>query len=767
MSLTKADWQFTHSVENSGLSTTVPFPAYPPVTDKPVTYESFQDLLGVLNSYRWTIATVAGGVFLTVLLVCLLITPKFSSKALIEVNREAAIQNAGGPGSSPITNQVDDVQTEVATDTNILQNSTLALAVINKLDLINHSPFTEAVASDEKGRSLDQSPKSRDKLVKVFEKSLKVESLPETRLIQITFRSPDPSVASNVVNTLSDLFVDDSLKRRIDSDSGVSYWIGKELDSLRKQVEVSEQALADYEHKTGLAGIDIANDQNGNGMAMQAHNTVLDRLTALNQELTTAEASRISREAVYKLIHTQDPEVVLGLGGMTISSGGTVSGQGGGLDLLRSLRTQQIPLKTEYADLATKYGSKNPRLIEVGNQVHTLDAEIKSELQRISKRAENEYLYSRDNEKAILAQLKTQQTAADKLTDDSVQLQVYAQEAFSNRKLYETLLSQLHQANLAAGIRATHLSVVERGRITGLPVTPNYLIALPLAGLGGLLLGIVTAFIRRSLHREAFVCDELEQAAQLPVVAHVPLFENGKNAISVSPGSSLLVEAPESPFSEAFRSLRTALVFSAPQHGGKALLVTSPVSCDGKSTISYNLAVAFAQDNARVLLIDGDMRNAELHRLFGVSNEQGLSHALVSQAKTLQGLTFKHGKFENLHLLPGGAKPMLPIELFSTTAFDRLLAEARSSYDWILIDSPPFLPFADAAVLSSKVDAILPVLRSGVTSKQMLMTATGMLRRMRAPVVGLVLNGVNSRSMAPYYSYSYGKNQEKLQYAEL
>jgi capsular exopolysaccharide synthesis family protein len=766
MSLTKSDWQFEQGSENSRLSAAAPFSAYPSAAEKPVVYESLQDLLAVLSSYRWTIVAVASGVFLAVLLVCLIITPRYASKALIEVNRDAA-ENAGAPGSSQITTQVDDVQTEVATDTSILQNSTLALAVIQKLDLVNHSPFKEAVASGDRGRSLNDAPKSRDKLAKLFEKSLKVESLPDTRLIQITFRNQDPTVASNVVNTLSDLFIDDSLRRRIDSTSGVSYWISKELDGLRKQVEASEQALANYEHKTGLAGIDMANDQSGNGLAMQAHNSVLDRLTALNQELTTAEASRISSEAVYRLIQTQDPEVVLGLGGMSISSGGTVFGQGGGLDLLRSLRAQQIPLKTEYADLATKYGAKNPRLIELHNQVDTLETEIKSELQRISKRAENDYLYARNNEQAILTQLKAQQAVADKLTDDSVQLQVYAQDAFSNRKLYETLLSQLHQANLAAGIRATHLSVVERGRVTGVPVMPNYMIALPLAALGGLLLGITSAFIRRSLDHSISVPDEVEEAVQLPVVAHVPLFENSKSASIVSPGSSLLVDAPESPFSEAFRSLRTALVFSAPQRLGKALLITSPVSCDGKSTIAYNLAVAFAQDNGRVLLIDGDMRNAELHRLFGVSNERGLSQALASQAKTLQGLTFQHGKFENLHLLPGGSKPLLPIELFSTTAFDRLLVEARSSYDWILIDSPPFLPFADAAVLSSKVDAILPVLRSGVTSKQMLMTTTGVLRRMRAPVVGLVLNGVKDRLMAPYYSYPYGKKQEKLQYAEV
>jgi succinoglycan biosynthesis transport protein ExoP len=732
---------------------------------RPVQYESLQDLLRVLKAYHLTIISVAATVFFVVLLVCLIMTPQYTSTATIEVNREASVAPNGGTAAGIASTQVDDVQTEVATDARILQRPELALQVIHELDLAKYRPFIKEIPADERGLPLDRAPITRERFIRAFEKSLKVELVPDTRLIQVTFRNPDPAIAANVANTISELFISDSVNRRVDSTSEVSFWISKQLATLKKQVGDSEQALADFEHKTGLAGIDMPSDQTGNSLAMQGHNSVLDRLTSLNQELTTAEASRISSGAVYRLIQTQDPEVVLGLGSMGISSGGTVLGQGGGLDLLRNLRAMEIPLKTEYADLATKYGAKNPRLVQLQNQLNALESEIRDEIRRIGKRAENDYLYAKNNEDAIRARLSLQQEAADKLTDQSVQLQLLAQEAFSNRKLYESLFSQLHEANIAAGIRATHLSIVDRGQVTGLPVIPNYPLALEIAAFAGVFLGIVVAFIRRSLDNSVRLPKDVESAVQMPVMAYLPLFSTAKATLSLTTGGSVLIDSPGAPISESFRALRTSILFSRPDSKSKILLITSPAPGDGKSTVAFNLAVAFAQQRCRVLLIDGDMRNASLHKHFGVPNKRGLSDALSDQPSGLNGLLTGHETILNLFLLSAGSRPMLPVELFGSITCDLLLAEARETFDWILIDSPPFLQFSDAAVLASKVDAVLPVIRSGITSRTMLTTTTDLLHRMRAPVIGFVLNGVKESAISLHYGYGDQKKREKDEHA--
>ncbi len=732
---------------------------------EPDQYESLQDLLGVLKRYRLTILAVALATVALALLGCLLITPKYASTATVEVNRDSVSGSDGG-GPTNAGSQPDDVKTEVQTDTAILQDDKLALGAIRDLHLADHPPFNKVHVAKERGLPLDRAPETRGRLLKLFGKSLKVESVPDTRLIQVTFRNEDPVIAATVANTLCHSFIEDYLQRRAQSTTEASFWIGKELESLKKRVQDSEQALVDYEHKTGLVGVDIASSsQGGNGLATQSHNTVLDRLNSLNQELTTSEANRISSEAVYRLVKSRDPEVVLGLGSMSNSNGVSVLSQGS-LELLRSLRVQEVPLKTQYADLAAKYGDMNPRLIQLQHQINAVDAEVKTELEKISQRAESDYLYAKQNEDAVRAQFKDQQEAANNLTDATVQLQVLAQEAFSNRKLYENLFSQLHQANVTAGIHATRLDIVNQAQVSGSPVIPNYMLTLSIALAAGTFLGTVLAFVRQSMDQSVLVPEDVESAVHLPVLAHLPLFTNGKSVLPVTPGQSVLISTPELHLSEAFRSLRTAILLSRPALTCKTLLLTSPLASDGKTTVAYNLAIAFAQQGNRVLLIDGDMRYADLHRYFGTPNDGGLSEALTTRSRSLLSRLHTHPLLENLFLLPAGSKPHLPAELFSSLAFDQLLAEARANFDWVLIDTPPFLPFTDAAILSAKVDAVLPVLRSGVTSREMLKSTNTLLQRMHAPVIGFVLNGVKDDSMVPFHTYGYHRNQEDHEYSK-
>jgi polysaccharide biosynthesis transport protein len=754
MSLTKPDWQ---SVDGNGgqlqRRSDLDLIELPP---QPERYESFNDLLQVLKKYKFTVAGVALATVLLALIACLLMTPKYQSTATLEVIPDDAnvTGSGGGSSSSPVNT---DIKTEVATDTKILQDKSMALEVIQALRLEKHRPFNQVVSSKERGLPLDQAPITRQSMLSAFSTSLKVESVPDTRLIQVGFRSPDPVVAANVANTLSDTFIQDYLKRRLQSSSDVSFWMTKELDTLKKKVKDSEQALADYEQKNGMAGINVGS-ANTTG-DMQAHNTVLDRLSTLNQELTTAEANRISAEAVYRLIKNQDPEVVLGLGAMSISSGGSMVGAGGGLDTIRNLRGQEVALKLEYADLSTKYGAKNPRMAELQNQIDAIDNAVKTEMTKITKRAENDFEYAKRNEDAVRDQMDKQKLEADKLTDLTVQLQVLAQEAFSNRNLYQNLFSKLQEASVTQGIHATRLSIVDRAQVTAFPVVPNYPITLGVALCAGLVFGVGVAFVRQSGDDSLVGAMDIETAVPYPVLGHLPFFAKGKSLLEVTSGDSLLISDSESSIAESFRALRTAIVLSRPSPDCKVLLITSPLGADGKTTVAYNLAIAFAQQGARVLLIDGDMRHADLHRHFGVNNEGGLSLALTTRSSSLEGRLIPHAALPNLFLLPAGRKPHLPVELFSLPVFDHLLAKARADFDWVLVDSPPILPVSDASVLSTKVDAVLPVLRSGVTSRTILLSMMKLLGRSGAPTIGLVLNAVRDEAIANFYPYGY-RNKE-------
>jgi capsular exopolysaccharide synthesis family protein len=451
---------------------------------------------------------------------------------------------------------------------------------------------------------------------------------------------------------------------------------------------------------------------------------------------------------------------------MGSSSGAALIGQGGGLEMIRTLRGQEVALKLQYADLATKFDVKNPQLLQLQGQIDALDQAVHAELAKVSKRAENEYQYAKQNEDAVRGRLELQKVEADKLRDQTVQLQVLSQEALSNRNLYQSLYSKLQEAGVSQGIHATHLSIVDRAQVTAFPVTPNYPIALGVSLCAGLIFGVGAAFLRQSADDSVIGTMDIETAIPFPVLGHLPMTAKGRSLVAVAGGDSMLISDSESGLSESFRALRTAIILSRPSPDCKVMLITSPMGSDGKTTVAYNLAIAFAQQEARVLLIDGDMRHADLHRYFGAANEGGLSHALTTRSSSLEGRLVPHATLPNLFLLPAGKKPHLPVELFSLPVFDRLLAEARTGFDWILIDSPPILPVSDASVLSTKVDVVLPVVRSGVTSRTILLSMMKLLARTGAPTIGVAVNAVKDEAAANFYPYGYRRGEGDSKHVE-
>jgi polysaccharide biosynthesis transport protein len=729
----------------------------------PSEYETLSGVLRVLRR-RWKIiALVAGGIFLLGILVCLLITPKYASTTVIEINKEDNSANGSADAGGSVAPTADELKAEIQTDISVLQSDGLALAVIQDLNLTHTPPFDKAVDKTEKDKPLDQAPLTREKLIKRFEKSLTVESPLDTRLINVTFENPSATVAANVSNALSQKFIESSMDRRHRSTIQSSFWLRKELDDLKKQVEESEQKLADYQRESGLAGIQLSGSgEGGGGAGASPHSTVTDRLFGLNQELTAAESNRISTETIYHLVQSQDPEVVLGLGSMSVSSGSggggaSVTGDGG-IQLIRSLRTEEGSLTQEYAGAAVKYGANNPRLAQIQQQLDAVKQQMHDELQRISKRAENSYLYAKRNEDSIREEFVKQQSAANGLADATVHLQVLAQEANSNRTLYESLFSKLQTASLASGVRATRIDIADQARPAGTPSVPNFPKYLALIFGVAAFLGISSAFLRESLDETVRRPQDLQGVAGVRMLGYVPTMQT-KRILASEGGDSKLIDTPKAPFSEAFRVLRTSIMRATSSTGPKTLLITSAAGRDGKTTVVYNLGVAFAQQGARVLLLDCDLRNPDLHRLFGCAISPGVSDLQepVTEAKVL-GIV-QHSSLSNLYMLPAGHPPEFPAEFFESQTFDALLQICASDYDYVLIDSPPILSVTDTSIIASKVTGTVAVLRSRNTTRPVLSSLIDSLNRTNTPVLGVLLNDVRNPAVDGFHGYSYSRQE--------
>jgi polysaccharide biosynthesis transport protein len=753
----------------------------------PSRYQTLSGLLAVLKQRWMTVLLIAVGALALGIGAYYLIS-SYAATTTIEINKDDPTDSSAAQMNGAALT-ADDIKDEVTTDVNILQtDDDLALDVISKLHLVDDPSFKKAVVPSEKGRPLNQAPLTSKKALGIFRSKLKIDSPADTRLITISYKNPDPVVAASVTNQMAKTFIDNTVSRRQRSIRNSTTLLQGELDELKARMEKSEQALADYERNTGLAGIELTGASSGDGntsVSVTPQNTVTSRLLTLNQELAAAESNRISNEAVYRLVKSQDPESVLGLGPMNIANGngaGASSVSPESVALVSTLRAQEADLQRQLAASDVKYGDNNPHHIQLQQQADSVKQQLQAELSRIKSRAASDYHYAKSNEDAIRAEFEKQQNAANDMADKSVKLQLLAQGAFSNRALYEGLYSKLQSSALASSARATRIDIVSEAIPAVTPLWPKA--TLYLAGLAAvaLFLGITAAFLRESLDETVRTSDDLAELQGLSALGYIPRLPSAspwKVRVRLSPGSGsdnvvsdsyahrdsirrTLIDSPRSPFSEAFRALRTSINLALGPSHSRTIMVTSALGSAGKTSVTYNLGVAFAQQGARVLIIDGDIRNPDLHRLFSIPVAPGLSEACQnSQQGEIAGIV-QHPSIPSLFMIPAGSRIDFPSELFESAAFESLLQKTAKVYDYILIDSPPILAVTDASIIASKVRAVIAVVRSKSTSRSALQALMRALHHSQAPTVSFVLNDVRHPTQAGFYDYHYSRSERDI-----
>jgi capsular exopolysaccharide synthesis family protein len=269
-----------------------------------------------------------------------------------------------------------------------------------------------------------------------------------------------------------------------------------------------------------------------------------------------------------------------------------------------------------------------------------------------------------------------------------------------------------------------------------------------------LIFGIIAVFLREALDETVRTPRDLGELPRSVMLAHIPT-DKQPGLLGTGASESRLIEFPTSPFSEAFRSLRTSILSSEGNKRVQKLLVTSAIAGDGKTTVVYNLGIALAQQGARVLIIDCDMRHPDLHTRFNVPRSPGLSDLISDDTRLDLSAIVSHTRLPMLSFLPSGEQPELAAELLGSSRFGALLQTCASQYDYVLIDSPPILPVTDAAIIANKVDGVIAVVRSRRTTRALLSGLVNALHRTQTPVLGFVLNDVRHSPAEGMYGYSY------------
>ena len=741
--------------------------------------ESLKGVWSVIRKRKTGIA-IAGCLGLGLALLASMVQSRqYLATATVEVGNTDASQTSLRLNALPANPSSDEMKTDIATHMQVLQSANVLLGVVRDLKLQDEAPFkfeptlmgsvtgSNARIEDEikRGLPLEQARYTRDRILAIFAKKLKIENTPDTRLITVEYLNPNPDRAAAIANAIVQEYVTFEARSRASSDA--QKWLADQLAELKENYQTTQDNLAAFEQKTGLNSLVLnAMGQGAGGTA--THVPAIDSLDSLNQQLIAAQTDRIAKEAVYRLTKSQDPEVVASIAASSGSSNAAseTAVSGPGLELLRSFRQQQAALRVSYADMLTKYGPNNQHLIETKSQLDTVNAQITEELGRINERAHQEYLFAQEKEDGLKKAVALQENVAGNLNVSSVKLQSLTQEAASSRQLYDALYGKLKELNIQAALRATNIGIANPALAPAKPTRPNPPLYLAIGLIAGLFFGVSSAFVREHMDDTVRVGLQLQGGAPLPMLANIPSspvlkkLPSKATLDSVSETSPLLSD-PRSAGAESFRSLRTAIHVAS--HAGRlrSLLVTSPLFGEGKSTVAYNTAIAFALAGKKVLLVDADMRKPSQHQLFDRPCSPGLSDLLEGKATTAS-VIHRHRSVPSLSFLPAGSETSSSAELLESDKFNVLLATLTQEYDLVIADSPPILLVSDARILSEKFGATLAVVRARQTTKTVLKSLASVLELSGSRAVGLVLNGVDTNSIDYFDAYGHDGKGEYL-----
>jgi polysaccharide biosynthesis transport protein len=705
-----------------------------------------REYLRVLIKRKWLVFSCLAIIFGVVALATMRSTRIYDAVGSIAINKtDPAILNLKESANGSAADYFDP--TDLDTEVRILKSDLLALQVIKQLNLDKQPEFggTEPAPSDSLGLTTDALQPDSEKttaLLNGFKAGLRVTLVPNTRIIEIHYRSADKNLAANVVNTLINTYIEQNFKTRFESTMQASDWLSKQLVDLEMKVQTSQEKLVQYQKQHEILGID------------EKQNITTSKLDELNKELTAAESDRMQKESVYRLVQSGDPD--------TAAAAATSAGTGSS-GLMEKMREQEADLKIQVAQLSTQFGTSYPKVVQLNTQLKEVDTQLQTEMTKVVSRVRSGYLAALQHESMLRQALDNQKQEANKLNESAIEYSLLKRDVESYRTLYEGLMEKLKEAGVTAGLRSNNIRSVDKARVPTYPSEPNVPRNLTFALALGLSTGIGLAFLLEGIDNTVRTPEQAQAISALPSLGMIPLgsrsgIEAAAKRLTVASSREaveLVTQSrPQSQMAESYRALRTSLLLTSLGGPPKVILVTSALPQEGKTTTSINTAIVLAQKGTRVLLIDADLRRPSIHKTLGMGPKTGLSNVLTGNA-TLQQAVARSSILPTLFVLTAGTPPPNPAELLASSNMRDILAELREQYDHIIVDTPPTLSVTDAVVMSTRADAVVLVIRSGQTTKQALRRARDLLMQVNARVAGVLLNAVDLTSPDYYYYYEY------------
>jgi len=679
---------------------------------------------------RWTILACIVIALIVGLGATLLMRPIFTAQSSLQIDREQA-RVVSKDAATPIDNTVNGEEF-FQTQYGLLRSRSLAIRVAESLGLARNDDFIKQMAARPRAGAQPDPDSARtirrEQVLKLLSKNLGVHPNRGSRLVAITFSSPDRALSARMANAFAENFIAAALDRRYESSSYARDFLEKHLAEVKAKLEDTERQLVAYATSQQIIQLNDA----GQGAAPGPQQSLAAaNLQSLSSALSAAKASRVQAEARWR-----EAQRTPGMGLSEILQNPTV----------QQLSQDRAKLMAQYQLDLSIYKPGYPDMLQLKAQIAETDRQLALQAADIRKSLEGQYQAALNNEHTLSGQVNGLKGDVLDLSKRSIQYTILQREVDTNRTLYDGLLQRYKEVGVAGGVTTNNISIVDRAEPPLLPSSPRPVLNLLLAGMAGAVFGVAFAFLREALDQAIRTPADVETKLGLPLLGSIPILKAG-----VQPAEALA--DLRSGLSEAYQSLRSALQFSTNDGFPKTLLVTSPRPGDGKSTTALALAQNVARLGFRTLLVDADLRNSSLHKLIGADNRTGLSNVLTGAATLAEAI--QSGKAPNLFVITSGPLPPNPAELLAGGRLRKFVGEAAGVFDMVIFDGPPIMGLADSPLVSAVVAGTILVIEAGQTGRSQARAAFGRLAMARAHLLGVVLSKFNARQASYGYGYGY------------
>jgi capsular exopolysaccharide synthesis family protein len=682
--------------------------------------------------WRYVILGAIATVVLLGLIITLLMTPKYTAIATIEISREAS-QVTSFQGVERETGLAD--QEFYQTQYGLLRSRSLSERVATQLRLVDDPSFyalfgvvrEDPAFRQVNGRYPAAGRAERQRVAgEILSGHLGIAPARLSRLVEVRFVSPDPAFSAKVANAWAENFIQINLERKIQATSYGRNLLQRQLAQQKELLDGSQRQLVAYASAQRI--INLPAQQSAEGSTSE-RSIVADDLASLNSALGQATADRIAAEARYR---------EEGTGGASTEA---LRNQA-----INALRQRRAELKAEYQRLMTQFEPGYPAAQAIQSQLDQLDRSIAGEERRVTGSLQSDYRTALERERGLQQRVETLKTSYLDLRRRSIQYNIYQQEVDTNRALYEGLLQRFKEIGVAGGVGVNNVSIVDQADVPRQPSSPRLLINLALALIIGTALGAGLALALERMDEAIADPGEVERRLGLPLLGSVPKVEGE------TPKQALLDR--KSDLVDAYLAIQTNLAFTTEHGVPRSLAVTSTRPAEGKSTTALALATTLARAQRKVILVDGDMRSPSIHHLGGVDHDRGLSNFLAGE-DNIGSLTFE---MTDLGFTAMSAGPIPPnaAELLTGNRLAVLVDRLLEIYDHVVIDSPPVMGLADAPLIASRVEGVVYAVESHGIRSTLVKTALSRLAAANARIFGGVLTKFEARKAHYGYGYEYG-----------